>query len=131
MTTRTASGQGELFEQSADFLAGKFVAAMESADMEGLKKLIPKTPAARSYWPSAWDKDRAAVIARLLRTEKWTVMEAAFYLRCVPGHITNLIDDGTLTATNTARLPDSRPVWRIYRDKVLAFEKSRIEGAKS
>lgn len=83
----------------------------------------------RADWPEAWNADRPAKVRGLERAEKWTVAEAAFWLRCSPDHVLNLIYDGTITAHNIARLPTSVPLYRVSRDSVLAFEKSRAEGA--
>lgn len=92
-------------------------------------------------WPDAWDADRPAKIRALLAKEKWTVAETAFYfdasgqhvvnsLRLVqPGAVHAAIDEGRLVAIDIARVPGSRPLYRIYRDSVLAFEKARRVGA--
>lgn len=100
-------------------------------------KLQASTPS----WPAAWDADRPAKIRALMAKEKWTVAETAFYFdtsgqhivntfRIVDAtHVHNAIDEGRLVAIDIARVPGSRPLYRIYRDSVLAFEKARRVGA--
>lgn len=83
----------------------------------------------RPDWPPAWDADRDAVLRRLEQLEKWTVQETAFFLRCSTDHVYHLIQDGSVRAHNIARLPTSIPLYRVYRDSVRAFERSRMEGA--
>jgi hypothetical protein len=75
------------------------------------------------------DPRRGHIIEALNTKERWRVDEAAYFLRCSERHILYLIEDGTLTATNIARLPDSRPCYRLYRDQIHTFERSRREGA--
>lgn len=80
--------------------------------------------------PGFFDPRREEIIAALLKKERWRVDETAYYLRCSFSHVHNLIADGTLTGTNIARLPTSRPLYRIYRDSVLTFERQNTEGAR-
>lgn len=75
------------------------------------------------------DADRPQKIAALLNREKWRVDECAYYLRCGIQHIYDLILDGSVAATNIARDPNTRPLYRVMKDSILAFEKSRLEGA--
>ena len=96
------------------------------------KRGNPRRPTAqaRPDHPPAWDNDREAVLRRLAKLERWTVQETAFFLRVSTDHVYNLIADGTVTATNVARLPDSIPLYRVDAASVRAFESSRLEGAK-
>lgn len=92
-------------------------------------------------WPQAWDGDRPAKIRALLGKEKWTVAETAFYFDSSDQHIVNsfrlvepsgvhsAVDQGHIVAIDIARIPGSRPLYRIYRDSVLAFERARRVGA--
>lgn len=77
------------------------------------------------------DGRRTAIIAGLLTRERWRTSEVAYYLRCAPRLVQLLIADGTLPAINIARFPDSVPCYRVRRDAVLSFERSREEGAHS
>lgn len=88
------------------------------------------TEPTRLYWPAAWEQNREAVLARLSRTEKWTITECAFFLRCSWQHISNLMAVRRIKWINIAAVPGSRPLYRIYRDSVLAFEQSGLEGAE-
>ena len=89
----------------------------------------PEAPA-RSEWPEAWNNDRAATLTRLARLEKWTIAETAFYLRCTCQHVSNLMDCGAIRATNISSVPGGRPLYRVYRESVLAREQAGAVGGE-
>lgn len=69
------------------------------------------------------------------------MVETAFYFGTSDQHIVNsfrlvsardvhaAVDEGRIVAIDIACVPGSRPLYRIYRDSVLSFEKARRVGA--
>ena len=66
---------------------------------------------------------------RLPNKEKIRVDEAARCLGCSRSHVFNLIEDGTLDASNIARAGTSKPLYRVFTASVRQFIESRREGA--
>jgi hypothetical protein len=74
------------------------------------------------------DPRRAERLLALMQRERWRPDEVAYYLRCSVSAVYEHIDVGNVSATNIAREPNSRPLYRVFRDSVLRFESKRMEG---
>ncbi|GEM_PF-1529462 len=66
---------------------------------------------------------------RLPNRERMRPDEVAQVLSCGKSHVYELIEDGSLDATNIARASSSRPTYRVFTASVRRFIESRREGA--
>lgn len=82
-------------------------------------------------FPPAWAADPEAKRRALMRATEWTVIEAAFFVRCSDDHIYNLITDGSIIARDIRRKGSAHPRYRISRDSVLAWQQAAGAGDTS
>ncbi len=69
-----------------------------------------------------------AVDALPVSRERVPVSMAATILGCTRQHIHNLIQDGTLAASNIARSSETRPEYRVWVSSIRKFLVDRLEG---